>query len=140
MFVQKNAAAQENAETPKRRRKVETTPRRRVQLPQLPLKQHKLIFGPDIPELAAQEGLKSPGRGTIQKVTSRAGREAGLGPKVAGFIGKRPVYTPEDAIKWLDSLVTPEPRATGITLVTAAPAPTAAEPSTATQHATASSN
>jgi hypothetical protein len=97
-------SVQENAAPPKRRR--------RTELPKLPLKQHKYIFGGDIPELAAQEGLKSPGKGTIQKLTSRAGREAGLGPKVAGYIGKRPVYEPQDALDWLDSLVTPEPRAT----------------------------
>jgi hypothetical protein len=95
--------------------------RRRAELPQLPLKQQKLIYGTDIPTLAAQEGRKSPGWGTIQKMTSAAGREASLGPKVAGYIGKRPVYEPQDALDWLDSLVTPEPRATGITL-TASPA------------------
>jgi hypothetical protein len=91
-----------------------TTRRRKAaELPELPLKQHTHIFGGDIPKLAAQEGRKSPGKGTIQKLTSRAGRESGRGPKVAGYIGKRPVYTPQ----WLDSLITPEPRATGITVI-----------------------
>jgi hypothetical protein len=105
-------SVQETAAAPKRRR--------RVELPELPLKQQKLIFGTDIPRLAAQEGRKSPGKGTIQKLTSRAGREAGRGPRVAGYIGKRPVYEPQDALDWLDSLVTPEPRATmPITPITA---------------------
>jgi hypothetical protein len=97
---------QENAAPPKRRR--------RTELPQLPLMQQKLIFGTDIPKLAAQEGRKSPGKGTIQKLTSRAGRQAARGPKVAGYIGKRPVYEPQDALDWLDSLVTPEPRTIGV--------------------------
>jgi hypothetical protein len=108
-------SVQENAAPQKRRRKAE--------LPQLPLKQQKLIYGTDIPKLAAQEGRKSPGWGTIQKMTSRAGREASLGPKVAGYIGKRPVYTPEDALDWLDSLVTLEPRATGLAATTTAATP-----------------
>jgi hypothetical protein len=109
-------SVQETATPPKRRRKVE--------LPQLPLKQQKHIFGGDIPRLAAEEGRKSPGKGTIQKLTSRAGREAGLSPKVTGWIGKRPVYAPADVLTWLDSLVTPEPRTAGMTLITA-PAPVA---------------
>jgi hypothetical protein len=107
MTVQENAAA--------------PTRRRRAELPGLPMKQRKHIFGGDIPELAAQEGRKSPGKGTIQKLTSRAGREAGRGPRIAGYIGKRPVYEPQAVLEWLDSLVTPEPRATGITVI-AAPA------------------
>ena len=39
---------------------------------------------------------KAPGKGTIQKMISRAGREAGRGLKVRGYIGKRPVYDPQD--------------------------------------------
>jgi hypothetical protein len=102
--------------------------RRKAELPQLPLKQQKLIYGTDIPKLAAQEGRKSPGWGTIQKMTSRAGREASLGPKVAGYIGKRPVYTPEDALDWLDSLVTLEPRATGLAATIASIADSSTQP------------
>jgi hypothetical protein len=123
-------SVQENAAPQKRRRRAETKPRRRVELPQLPLKQQKHIFGGDIPRLAAEEGRRSPGKGTIQKMTSRAGREADLGPKVAGYIGKRPVYTPEDALDWLDSLITPEPRATGLATTIAPPPPVAAEEAT----------
>jgi hypothetical protein len=86
-------SVQETATPPKRRR--------RTELPQLPLMQQKLIFGTDIPKLAAQEGRRSPGRGTVQKLTSRAGREAGRGPKISGWLGKRPVYAPADVISWL---------------------------------------
>jgi hypothetical protein len=101
------SSVQETATAPKRRR--------RAEMPQLPLKEQKYIFRGDIPKFAAQEGRKSPGKGTIQKLTSRAGREAGKGPRVAGFIGVRPVYEPQAVLDWLDSLVTLEPRAVGIT-------------------------
>jgi hypothetical protein len=67
--------------------------------------------------------------GTLKKLCSEAGRAAGRAPKLAGFIGVRPAFRPDDVLKWLDSLITPEPRATGMTIK---PAPTAA--STTEQH------
>jgi hypothetical protein len=101
--------------------------RRRPEAPGLPLIEQKLIFANQIAELARQTGRKTPGNGTLQKLTSRAAREAGRGPKVAGFIGKRPVYEPLPTVEWLDSLVTAEPRSTWLTDIstpaTAAPAP-----------------
>jgi hypothetical protein len=106
LFVKERALSLETNAAPKRRR---------TELPQLPLKQHNYIFGPDITKLAAQEGRRAPGKGTIQKLLSRAGREAGRGPKIAGWLGKRPVYAPADVIVWLDSLVTETPQAIGIT-------------------------
>jgi hypothetical protein len=39
---------------------------------------------------------------------SKAGREAGLSPRISGFLGKRPTMTPADALEWLDGLVKPE--------------------------------
>jgi hypothetical protein len=108
------------------------------------MRQQKLIFGSDIAKLAAQEGRKSPGKGSIQKLTSRAGREAGKGPRVAGFIGVRPVYEPQAVLDWLDSLVTLVPQAVGIaprpaatTLKPAAPPITPAPEHTATAESVA---
>jgi hypothetical protein len=90
----------------------------------LPLIEREFIFGNQIRELARQTGRPVPGQGTIEKLTSRASRETGHGPKPDGYLGARPLYKPLRALAWLDGLVTAAPRGSWLTNVST---PAAAE-------------
>jgi hypothetical protein len=105
--------------------------RRKTERPNVRLITQDVVFVADIPLLASQEGRHCPALSSLEKMLSKAGRDAGNGPRVWGFYGRRPVYRPGDVLAWLDSLISREPRKGGIIIPTTknvAPVPTATSP------------
>ena len=55
-------------------------------------------------ELLKQHGLPPRSMSVMNKVCAPS---AGLGPRIAAWDGKRPLYTPEDGLAWGESLLSP---------------------------------